>query len=802
MNQDLSIQLKVLSSGIDKLASVQSAVTGVDTRVKELSSSLAIYNQRLAEANARGNTKKSTLMALNNSIENTKNKINNLNSGLKENGESLEITSNRVDNFGKVLQSTGSRVNVLGQRIMFMAGLPMLAFANSAINTAIEVERSWVRFNKVFGGTEEEFQKMRVIGTEFSNKFGKDVESVNGIMAEFAKVGISDTESLKALTDMTIQTSMLFDSTLEEATAGVTATMLGFSLSIDETREALAAINNIADNTASSEKGILTAMEKTGGIARQYGVSLREVAAMTAVMQQNNITGAVAGNALKSVMQKIGNVTDKAAGRMKKFGIDMQGSDFRTLSFTDKLALLGKKQNEIFKSGDKIRIADWNQAMSDTVGIFQGGRMSLLLEDFGKSIDDNADTVSTYTKAMDLSADSTENLKHWNEQLKKQMESEPFNIDKLNEVYRNQTAILGNELLPIKIKLLEIITGLIEKFNSLSPQTKDWIEKIAIGVIVIGPFLAALGLLLTTFGFIIKAIVGVTGGVLKLAEAMRIVTSSVGASGSVGAFGAMAAFGVFLATVFAAVQIARAIGAYKDLNKQIEENKKLFEDNSKKLDEFQGKVGSLKTDAANQQLQNSIDKARDANKAMADLNERYAGTKGALRAVGDQFGVWADDLGKAFVKVADKIDSAVKKIKKSVPGELAIKAISMLFNGSTGALRAFVDSNKSASSASESIASINLSSPGLSYASGGIIPGSYSKPVDITAHGSEMVLNPSQQKNLFGMLNGRQSSNSGDNGTTIIFEVGQMIASQGELREFARKIKQSMSEDDRRYVTS
>jgi|GEM_PF-3310381 len=44
------------------------------------------------------------------------------------------------------------------------------------------------------------------------------------------------------------------------------------------------------------------------------------------------------------------------------------------------------------------------------------------------------------------------------------------------------------------------------------------------------------------------------------------------------------------------------------------------------------------------------------------------------------------------------------------------------------------------------------------FASGGVVPGRFSQPVPVMAHGSEMVLNPGQQANLFKMLNGQAGS--------------------------------------------
>lgn len=47
------------------------------------------------------------------------------------------------------------------------------------------------------------------------------------------------------------------------------------------------------------------------------------------------------------------------------------------------------------------------------------------------------------------------------------------------------------------------------------------------------------------------------------------------------------------------------------------------------------------------------------------------------------------------------------------------------------------------------------------FAGGGIVPGNYNQPMPIVAHGSEMVLNPLQQKNLWNMIATAQGSQTG-----------------------------------------
>ena len=54
--------------------------------------------------------------------------------------------------FGQKMVGMGSQLNVLGQRMTWMVSVPLLAFGNKAIETALDVEKSWVRFRKVFSG--------------------------------------------------------------------------------------------------------------------------------------------------------------------------------------------------------------------------------------------------------------------------------------------------------------------------------------------------------------------------------------------------------------------------------------------------------------------------------------------------------------------------------------------------------------------------------------------------------------------------------------------------------------------------
>lgn len=87
------------------------------------------------------------------------------------------------------------------------------------------------------------------------------------------------------------------------------------------------------------------------------------------------------------------------------------------------------------------------------------------------------------------------------------------------------------------------------------------------------------------------------------------------------------------------------------------------------------------------------------------------------------------------------------------------------------------------------------------FADGGIVPGNYNQPVPIMAHGSEMVLNPLQQKNLWGLISQGEAQNNnlqpGNNSTqqpvimNNITPVFQSLDPQQGQKMFMNWMKQS-----------
>lgn len=184
----------------------------------------------------------------------------------------------------------------------------------------------------------------------------------------------------------------------------------------------------------------------------------------------------------------------------------------------------------------------------------------------------------------------------------------------------------------------------------------------------------------------------------------------------------------------------------KNKENLIIETKKLYIQKAKDL-EIQGTqlvnedLAKQQRDAEKQQSENALDAKINNFKTVAD----------AQKQISDEAKKQAEQTQRAWQHAFERIFDHTLTWKQRMIGaveEIVMAELKMLMVQSLTPL--------AGAGLVGTMAKIGLAFAGT-FADGGIIPGGYSNPVPIIAHGSEMVLNPSQQSNLFDMLSGGQS---------------------------------------------
>lgn len=193
----------------------------------------------------------------------------------------------------------------------------------------------------------------------------------------------------------------------------------------------------------------------------------------------------------------------------------------------------------------------------------------------------------------------------------------------------------------------------------------------------------------------------------------------------------------FLFTDMTELQKAQRVEYYEKLKADIVKKYETEKVNTYELS-TQSYINQL--DEMNKATEDSAKEIADAQlktqEAMRDTAERFAGgISSTLRQLADGTLTIGDLLKRKMLDIAE----------------------AQLKTGTTNLFKATSIAGTSSGLSSSTKWNVpNLLSKGMKlfgYSTGGIIPGSFSQPVPIMAHGSEMVLNPKQQNTLFDLLN-------------------------------------------------
>jgi len=734
-------------------------------------------------------------------------------------------------NIDKHISQFGRNLQWAGQRLTFALTLPMVLFGKQAIDIALSVNKAFTNLTRVWIGNKDDLDLLAQSAVSLSNKFAITQEEILGLFTELSKAGLAQTaKEMDRLGELALQTASIFDIDLATATNQIKSLMLTFGYSVEDTSKAIDAMNVIADRTAATEEGLIQVLQRAGFVAKPLNFNIRELSATMAILEAANVGVERGATAVRTILQRLTVTSDKAKDMMKAFGVDMYDAGWKSLTGSERLTILARKFKELEQSGDKVQFENFRAALTTLVG--GGGRAGYanefyrVLDDIGNSLSDNTKEQSIWAQALEASSDEMKNAQVTAMQLGVRFDSQEFQVRQLEQKYRNIQAVIGNQLIPVKVKLLEVASKLIDKFNSLSPSTQDNIIKFGVLLAVIGPVITVMGALAQTIGGTITVIKGLSGalmaisGSLKTAstllgvmslEATGLKASVLGASSSLAGLAGFLLNPWVLAIAAAVTAIGLAIWWFTkkkntvDLNKIALENLQKTEENYKN---FQGQVIQAEAQVVRQKesLKFAQDQFNEAVKKFGP-NSEEAKNKAILLKEEE----WRLEEATRKAKEAQEgQNDAVRKFEDAKrqsadPIKWWVDKVDELANKGNAAGQALRSINSAITNAPKTYGpqlsgSLFKHGGGLLHAQTGmIIPGSspLRDRVPVMAEQGEGIMSKKAIENLLknGVMGGGQGPTY-----NINFNPGVMIASPGEQREFARKIKKLLAEDNKRYA--
>lgn len=496
-------------------------------------------------------------------LKKTSSELDNQNSKWISAGESLKKAGDNISNFGE-------KASKVGGTLTKTVTLPILAIGTAAVKAQIDFESAFAGVKKTVDGTEEDFKKLEKGIKDMSKELPSSAEDIAAVAESAGQLGIQTDNILgftRTIIDLGNATNLVGEEGASQLAKFANITQMS-QKNFDRLGSTIVALGN---NMATTEADIVSMAMRLAGAGKQVGMTESDIMSFSAGLSSVGIEAEAGGSAFSKVMLEIQMAIQSGSESVGDFA---KVAGMSTQDFADK-----------FK----------NDATGALITFIEGlGKLdnkAVVLEDLGFSEIRVRDALLRASSAGDLFNKSIqigseawkENTALTNEASQRYATTESQIAILKNEIV-DMAREIGVELLPIVKDGLVVVKDLIEKFNELSPATKENIIKFAALSAAAGPVIGTTGKLAEGFGGVLKVAGKLSTGLgtAKVATA-GVGTAAATAGGTAGVAGlATSLGGVVIAAapyVLAGAAIAGAgYAIYKGLNEEVIPEVDLFAD--------------------------------------------------------------------------------------------------------------------------------------------------------------------------------------------------------------------------------
>lgn len=385
----------------------------------------------------------------------------------------LNKASAKLNKFGGKLQS-------MGRSMSTSFTLPLALAGGAAIKMAMDFDRSMTQIATLVGRTDEEIQSMSAGVKTMAKEFAISSKEAADALYFITSAGL-DTKNAMATLSVSMKAAALGLGETKTIASLSTAAMAAYGKESLSTANATDVLMSAVKEGRLDASQLADSMELVIDSANTMGVEFHELGAAFAAVSRTNKNASVAATGLRQVLMSVLNPGEQA----KETLLDMGLSADKVRSMIADGGLL-ETLTELTKRFDGNTEA--------TAAVFGSVRaLQPVLSLTGK----NADEVAGIFERMKNTSGAVD------KGFQRLQQSADFRLRKSLNAVKEDFASLGADLLgvlgPAISKVANLVSNLFAKFQQLSPAT----QKI---VIVVTTLVAALPLLITAFGGLIKVI--------------------------------------------------------------------------------------------------------------------------------------------------------------------------------------------------------------------------------------------------------------------------------------------------------
>lgn len=393
----------------------------------------------------------------------------------------LKVFGDKSATAGQKFKGFSSALNTVGSGLAKGVTLPLLGVGTAAVKVASSFDSAMSEVKAISGATGTQFTQLRDKAIEMGAKTKFSATESAEAFKYMAMAGWDTKDMLNSISGV-MNLAAASGEDLGTVSDIVTDAMTAFGLAADGTTKVLKNGYNVEVSNAEHFSDVLAEASSRSNtnvslmgatfkyvapIAGAMGYSIEDTAVAIGLMANAGIKGEQAGTALRSTITRLVKPTKESGTAMDALGISVTNSDGSMKSLDNILKQVRDSMSgltEDQKASYAAMLAG-QEGMSGLLAIVNASD-----EDYQKL----SESIQNCTGASQEMADTMQdNLGGAVTLLKSALESAGITI--------------GERLTPYIRELAEWITGLVEKFNSLSDAQQDLIVKIGLILAAIAP---------------------------------------------------------------------------------------------------------------------------------------------------------------------------------------------------------------------------------------------------------------------------------------------------------------------------
>src|SRR3990167_7754133 len=406
-------------------------------------------------------------------------------SNLQSAGRQLDAFEQRLGSWGRGLQRAGAGLTALSA--------PLLGLGAAGIQAASGFEDVMTQL-QIFGGLSgAELERVSDLALQLGADTAFSASDAAGGMLELAKAGFTVDEAMTA-TRAALDLAAVGSMSVTEATGGLSSALSAFGLEATDAAMVADVFAQAAQASRADVMDLFQGMETVGPVARNFGLSIEDTAAVLAVFSNNGIQGAEAGTQLRSMLLNMTRTTDSTQGAWRRLGTSLYDSSGELRDFNTVLV-------ELDDALDQLPVEEQNALMMDLAGSygitgFSALRASGGIDEMRAAMEEAPAASETAAAAMNTFSGRVDSLKGSVETL----------------MITALTPFMENVLTPLADKAIGVVNA-ITAWVDANPELVNSLMPVIAGALLLGPALLAVGTFMTLAAPAVGALATVFGAI-------------------------------------------------------------------------------------------------------------------------------------------------------------------------------------------------------------------------------------------------------------------------------------------------